>query len=466
MSRNRSSRKSRAGRSSSRNLQIVCPDAAGIDLGSREHFVCLPPRGDGEPEVCCFATDTRSLHELADRLSEAGVTDVAMESTGVYWIPLYDLLVSRGFEVVLVDTRSLARVPGRKTDVQDCQWIRQLHAYGLLRGAFRPGEDTVRFRTLARMSKTLTDQRADWLRRMQKELDQMNVCVHHAVSDLSGATGMAIVHAIVDGERDPAVLARLRDPRCSKSVAQIERELTGTWREEHLILLEVALRTYEFLGQQLEQVRARIDALLQRYRVRDGREAMQAPQMLSPGKAAATRKRGQDPMRHALYAFSGVDLTRIPGINVRVAEVILSEIGPDLGRFPTEKQFVSWLRLAPDVALSAGRRVKGKRRPRNGCSRAREALRMAAVAASHTRTALGAYYRGISVRKGGNAAVFATARKIAQYVYRMLRFGAECVDRGLEHYEQQCVERRMQRLRNTARALGCQVVPNPAETVA
>ena len=333
MSRNRSSRKSRSGRSSSRNLQIVCPDAAGIDLGSREHFVCLPPRGDGEPEVCCFATDTRSLHELADRLSEAGVTDVAMESTGVYWIPLYDLLVSRGFEVVLVDTRSLARVPGRKTDVQDCQWIRQLHAYGLLRGAFRPGEDTVRFRTLARMSKTLTDQRADWLRRMQKELDQMNVCVHHAVSDLSGATGMAIVHAIVDGERDPAVLARLRDPRCSKSVAQIERELTGTWREEHLILLEVALR-------------------------------------------------------------------------------------------------------------------------------------MAAVAASHTRTALGAYYRGISVRKGGNAAVFATARKIAQYVYRMLRFGAECVDRGLEHYEQQCVERRMQRLRNTARALGCQVVPNPAETVA
>jgi transposase len=446
-------------RNSTQALRVVNANAAGVDLGSVRHSVCCPPDEDGSINVREFASDTLSLEALADWLSSRGVASVAMESTGVYWIPLFELLAGRGFDVVLVDTRTLSRVPGRKTDILDCQWIQQLHACGLLKGAFRPGDDIVKFRALARMKRTLVREQADWQRRMQKELDQMNVRVHRAVSDISGVTGLAMLHAIVEGERDPAKLAALRDPRCRLDAEAMERELTGTWREEHLQNLAIGLKTYEFLSARIGEVDSLIMPLLDSFRAKAQLQGLVAPEPATASKAKAMRTRGQEPMRQALYGMCGADLTRIDGVSVETAQTVLSEVGPDLTRFETEKQFVSYLRFAPGTAFSGGKPVRKSRRKLLGCSRVREALRMAALAVQNSRTALGAYYRNIAYRKGANVAVFATARKIAQHIYRMLRYGADYVDAGLDAYEQRCRERRIRNLKNNARALGYTVAP-------
>jgi transposase len=446
-------------RNGTQALRVVNANAAGIDLGSLKHAGCCPPDEDGSINVREFASDTLSLGALVDWLSSRGVTSVAMESTGVYWIPLFELLAGRGFDVVLVDTRTLSRVPGRKTDILDCQWIQQLHACGLLTGAFRPGDDIVKFRALARMKRTLVREQADWQRRMQKELDQMNVRVHRAVSDISGVTGLAMLHAIVEGERDPARLAALRDPRCRLDVDAMQRELTGTWREEHLQNLAIGLKTYEFISARIEEVDSLIMPLLDSFRAKAQRQDMPAPEPATASKARMMRARGQEPMRQALYGLCGADLTRIDGVSVETAQTVLSEVGPDLTRFETEKQFVSYLRFAPGTAFSGGKPVRKNRRKLLGCSRVREALRMAALAVRNSRTALGAYYRSIAFRKGANVAVFATARKIAQHIYRMLRYGADYADAGIDAYEERCRERRIRNLRNNARTLGYTVTP-------
>jgi transposase len=446
-------------RNSTQALRVVNENAAGVDLGSVKHSACCPPDGDGSINVHEFASDTLSLEALADWMSSRGVTSVAMESTGVYWIPLFELLAGRGFEVVLIDTRTLSRVPGRKTDILDCQWIQQLHACGLLKGAFRPGDDIVRFRALARLKRTLVREQADWLRRMQKELDQMNVRVHRAVSDISGVTGLAMLHAIVAGERDPAKLAALRDPRCRLDLESIQRELIGTWREEHLQNLAIGLKIYEFINARIEEVNRLIMPLLDSFRAKAQRLGVPAPEPVKAGKAANLRKRGQEPMRQALYGMSGVDLTRIDGVSVETAQAVLSEVGPDVSSFPSEKQFISYLRFAPGTAFSGGKPVRKSRRKLLGCSRVREALRMAALAVRNARTALGAYYRNIAYRKGANVAVFATARKIAQHIYRMLRYGTDYVDIGLDAYEERCREKRIRNLKNSARVLGYTVTP-------
>ncbi len=457
------SRRSRKGKSvdGAKALQVVHPHAAGIDLGSREHWVCCPsPSGDG-CEVRGFGCDTLSLRELVSWLRGREAESVAMESTGVYWIPVFETLAEAGFDVILVDARAVAKVPGRKTDVLDCQWLQQLHACGLLRGAFRPGEDAVRFRALERMRGTLVSEASDWLRRIQKELDQMNVRVHRAVADITGTTGMAILHAIVDGERDPAKLAALRDPRCRMTREQIGRELSGNWREEHLLNLDTALAMYEFCRARVDQVTGQIAALLESYRVRDGVESVPAPPPSSPAKAGNLRRRGQEEMRQTLFAFAGIDLTRIDGIGVDTARTLLSEIGPGVIAFATEKQFVAYLQLSPGLGISGGKPVRNRKKPRVGNNRARQALLTAALAAGRTKTALGAYHRSLAVRKGAGVAAFAVARKLAQYVYRMLRFGTDYVDHGLEEYEEQVRQRRMQRLQHNARELGFTLTPAP-----
>lgn len=446
-------------RKSTQALRVVHADAAGVDVGSRTHAVCCPPDEDGSINVREFASDTPSLHALADWLSSRGVSSVAMESTGVYWIPLFELLVDRGLDVVLVDARTLSRVPGRKTDILDCQWIQQLHACGLLRGAFRPGQDIVKFRALARLKRTLVREQADWVRRMQKELDQMNVRVHRAVSDITGVTGLAMLRAIVAGERDPAKLAALRDKRCGLDAAAMERELTGTWREEHLQSLAIGLKTYEFLSARLKEVDGLILPLLDSFRAQAQRQGVSAPAPAKAGKAKTMRERGQEPLRQALYGMCGCDLTRIDGVSTQIAQTVLSEVGYDLSKFETEKQFISYLRFAPSTAISGGRPVRKSGRKLLGCSRVREALRMAALAVRSSRTALGAYYRNVAFRKGANVAVFATARKIAQHIYRMLRYGADYVDAGLDAYEKRCRERRIRSLKNNAKALGYTVTP-------
>jgi transposase len=441
----------------SRFLKTVQPDAAGIDLGSREHWVACPPLADGSPNVGQFGTTTPALLRLADWLKQQHIATVAMESTGVYGIPLFEILDNRGFEVHLVNARQISRVPGRKTDMLDCQWLQLLHACGLLRGSFRPGDDICRLRSLIRERNTIVDQRSDWLRRIQKSLDQMNICVHHAVSDISGVTGMAIIRAIVDGERDPQVLARLRDRRCQKTEAQIAEELTGNWRPEHLFNLGQALKVYDQLSAVIADYDNEILKDIDSLQSPDFKDSS-APPPASKGKANKLFKQGQEPFRQALYRMAGFDLTTIDGIGVNTAGVILSELGPDLSAFPNEAHFVSYLRLAPNISISAGKKVSGKFKAVTS-TRVSNALRMAATTLRNSRTALGPYYRRISWRKGASVAVFATARKLAQLVYRLIRYGQAYVDEGTNAYEARCTQRRLKSYTKVLKELGYKLEP-------
>jgi len=441
----------------SRSLKTVQPDAAGIDLGSREHWVAGPPLPDGSPNVERFGTTTPELLRLSNWLKQHQITTVAMESTGVYWIPLFEILDSRGFEVHLVNARQISHVPGRKTDMLDCQWLQLLHACGLLRGSFRPGDDICRLRALIRERNGIVEQRSDWLRRMQKSLDQMNICVHHAVSDISGVTGMAILRAIVAGERNPEVLARLRDRRCLKSQDQIVEELTGNWRSEHLFNLGQALKVYD----QLNAVIADYDTEILRFI--DSLQSpvcddSSAPPPLSKNKARKLFQQGREPLRQGLYRMSGFDLTTIDGIGVDTAAIILSELGPDLSSFANEGRFVSYLRLAPNISISAGKKVPAKFKAVTS-TRVCNALRMAATTLRNSKTALGAYYRRISWRKGASVAVFATARKLAQLVYRLIRYGQAYLDEGAHAYEARCTQRRLRSYTRALKDMGYKVEP-------
>jgi transposase len=437
------------------SLKAIQPDAAGIDLGSREHCVAGPPLKDNTPNVQRFGTTTPELLRLADWLKEQEVKTVAMESTGVYWIPLFEILDSRGFEVILANARQVSHVPGRKTDMLDCQWLQLLHACGLLRGSFRPSDDICRLRALFRERNTMIDQRSDWVRRIQKSLDQMNVCVHHAVSDITGATGMAIIRAIVDGQRDPRVLAQMRDRRCQKSEEQIAAELTGNWRPEHLFNLAQALKMYDQLCEVVSEYDAEIFAYIKTLQpCMDDDES--APPPASKSKAKAIAKKGQEPMRQALYQLTGFDLTTIDGIDINTAAVVVSELGLDFRAFPSEAHFVSYLRLAPNLSISAGKKVPSKLKGTT-TSRVGTALRTAALSLRNSKTALGAFYRRISRRKGASVAVFATARKLAQIIYRLARYGQAYIDIGAKAYEAQFNNRRLTYYTKALKEMGYKV---------
>ena len=440
-----------------RGLRVMRERVAGIDLGSVEHWVCCPNRETGKMSVRQFSTTTPDLECLSNWLESEHIESVAMESTGVYWIPLYELLESRGFEVVLVNARQLKNVPGRKTDLQDCQWIQLLHSCGLLRGSFRPAEVICQWRALERERAGLVGLCGQAVQMMQKALDQMNVQVHRAVTDLTGQTGMAMVRAIVGGERDPFQLVALRDRRCRKSEAEMAEHLTGNWREEHLFNLAKALEWYDFLQRQLGDYRHEIGRVLNRFEVGERAEQEPGPHP-HPTKQRALNKRGEQELRTALWRVSGADLTRIDGISAPAAQIVLSEIGLDLSSFPTEKHFVSWLRLSPKTAYSAGKPLR-KRHKGTGSTRVANVLRMAALSLTRSASALGAYFRKIARHKGGGTAVFATARKLAQYIYRMLRFGQDYVDEGAEAYEARYRIKRLQSLKNTAKHMGYTLIP-------
>jgi transposase len=450
-------------RSHAASLPAVRPMVAGIDIGGQQHWVGGPARADGKPNVRVFGTTTEQLNQLASWLVAQGVESVAMESTYVYWIPVYELLESRGLEVVLVNARQLHNVPGRKTDFSDCQWIQLLHGCGLLRGSFRPGEAISRMRAMQRQMANLVAERTRCVQWMQKSLDQMNVQVHRAVSDLAGETGMAIVRAIVAGERDPNRLAVHRNPRCRKSVKEIAEYLTGTWRDEHLFNLASALRLYDAFGEELASYEARLLQELQALQPPERREA-QVPPHPSPAKEKSIRGRGQQQLRTTLWRFAGVDLTRIDGVSAGVAQVVLTEVGTDLSSFPSEDHFVSWLRLCPRTPISGGKPLK-KRRNGLGANRISGVLRMAATALHRSKTALGASYRRIARQKSGAVAVFATARQLAKLIYRMLRFGQDYVDIGEQAYERAFAIRRIASLKEAAKSLGYNLVeqvPKPA----
>lgn len=440
-------------------LPVVRPDVAGMDVGSKTHWVCAPKLDGVGRDVEEFKATTPGLEKMAAWLRQRKVKSVAMESTGVYWIAPHEVLEKHGFEVVLVSTRQFASVPGRKkTDRVDCKWIQRLHSCGLLCGSFRPKEQICMLRTLVRDKANLIAEQGDWLRRMQKSLDQMNVRVHRAVSDIDGATGMAIMRAIVEGQRDPAELAKLRDRRCRKSAKEIAEQLSGHWREDHLFSLKQALKMYDAIQERLQDYHREILQKLAEVEREDCR-GQEPPELNNPQKAKAIKKRGEEPMRRALYRMSGVDLTTIDAIGVETVQVVLTEYGPDLSRFPTEKHFVSHVTLAPHQAISGGKPVKKKNKRGSASGRVAAALRIAALSLRHSQTALGAYYRQIARRLGADVAVFATARKLAILIYRMLRWGQSYVDEGTEAYENRYRLGRIARLLAVAKDLGYQISP-------
>ena len=459
MKAKREDKASQNGRMQLQGLPLMKADVAGMDIGSETHWVCAPTRDGSGREIGDFGATTPELIRMAEWLKARQVESVAMESTGVYWIAPHEVLEAHGLKVLLVDTRQLSQVPGRdkKTDPTDCEWIQRLHSCGLLRGSFRPAEEICMLRTLVRDKATLVAESGDWVRRMQKSLDQMNVRVHRAVSDISGTTGMAIIRAIAEGERDARNLAQLRDPHCHKSEEEIAEQLTGHWREDHLFSLCQALKMYEAM---VERISAYEKEILRKLGEMEQEEqgGKNAPPLKNTNKAKMIKKRGQEQKRQALYRMSGVDGTQIDAIGVETVEVIVSEYGPDLSRFPSEEQFVSHATLAPRVAKSGGKPVKKKKR-NSASTRVATALRMAAQSLRHSDTALGAYYRNTARRKGPGIATFAAARKIATFIYRLLRWGQPYVDEGAEAYEKRYQKQRFAGLASRAKQLGYQLTP-------
>ena len=430
-------------------LKRVNLDAAGIDIGAEEHWAAVPPGRNTEgQDVRRFGAFTGELCALADWLKQCGIQTVAMESTGVYWIPLYELLVERGFEVLLVDARQAKNVPGRKTDVLDYQWLQELHTYGLLRGAFRPVDQVCILRSYLRQRSMLVSYASHHIQHMQKALEQMNLKLSHVVSDITGLTGMGIIKAILSGERDPVKLAKLRDPRCKSSEATVARALEGHYREEHLFTLQQAVELVEFYQQQMTACDRQIEACLQQFEEKSSETPMTTRRR--------KRRRGiAFDARSYLYRMTGIDLTQIDSIEGNTALTVISEIGLDMSRWPTEKHFGSWLGLAPGSKVSGGKRLSGRTKP--SANRAAAALRLAAQSLNQSQSALGAYFRRLKARLGAPKALTAAAYKLARIVYRMLKYGAGYVDQGEAVYEERYRDRLLRNLKRRAAELGFQL---------
>lgn len=440
-------------------LQLIEPDAAAIDVGSRSHWVAVNPERDNQP-VREFGSFTADLNRLADWLVACGAKSVVMESTGVYWMTLFGLLESRGLPVRLVDAHTARHLPGRpKSDVRDCQWLRRLHTYGLLRGCFRPPAQICRLRTYLRSRGRMVEAAAQQILRMQKALTQMNVHLHHVISDLSGQTGLAIVEAIVAGERDPKKLAQYRNARIAASQATIEKSLEGHWQPELLFDLQIALKTYQFFCQQVTAYDEQI-----------AQELPQVPSKVDPEKEPAVKRKsyrlrrplpscnGLD-LRNELYRVSGVDLTQIDGISALTAQKVIFEIGPDVSAWANEKKFCSWLGLSPNHHISGGKILK--RRSRKVVNALSVALRLAARSLRTSQSALGANCRRLIAKLGMPKAITAVARKLAVLIYRMLKFGSAYLDEGVAYYEQKYQQGKLDHLKRQAAKLGLTLQPNP-----
>lgn len=433
-------------------LEHVNLNAAGIDLASTVHVAAVPEGRDPESSVRSFGTFTADLEGLADWLSTCGITTVAMESTGVYWIPLYELLQRRGFEVLLVNATEIKKFR-RKSDVLDCQWIQTLHTFGLLRGSFRPADKILEFRNYMRHRDNLVKSMGDHVRRMQKSLQQMNLKLTEVISDITGVTGMRILNAILRGERDPHQLAKLRDERCKNDETTIALALQGNWREEHLYSLGQSLELYEIYREKLSDLDKRIEAYLNTLEDQSDGKKLERPQ-----QKKRTPNEPSFDTRNMLYRLTGVDLTSIDGISGHSGLQLISEIGTDMSAWPTEKHFVSWLCLCPEVHSSGGRRSKNSR-THPSSNRAAATLRMCAQSLFRSQCALGAFGRRLRAKKGGAVAVTAMARKLAVIIYNMIKYGRAYVDRGEKYYEQQYHQRVIKHLRRRAASLGFSLTP-------
>ena len=436
-------------------LQIVHSNAAGIDVGKNTHYVAVPPDRDAE-SVRYFDSCTDGLQQMVAWLKKCGITSVALQSTGVYWIALYDLLQEADFEVYLVNARYTKSLPGRKSDVQESQWLMKLHTYGLLPNSFRPPQEIRCLRSYGRQRQNQVRSAASCIHRMDKVLTEMNVRLSRAVTDLSGATGLAIIQAIVDGERDPHELAAYRDPRVKATQEEIARQLHGNWQADLLFRLKQELQGYRFYQTLIAECDQELAQLLRAFPDRSAGVAL--PE--ETRKNRRKKKRGNSPqfdLRQLLYLMSGVDLARIDGIDVITAMTVVAEAGYDMSPWPTADHFVSWLRLAPDNRISGDKIIGKARTPTQ--NRLSQALKMAASSLKASKTYLGAQFRRLRARRGPAIAVKAMAAKLARLVYNMLRHGMEYVDRGTEFYEQQQRERRLHALTKNAAQLGFQLVP-------
>lgn len=435
-------------------LSVVHPQAAGIDVGNQEHYVAVPPHLDAEP-VRVFGCFTADLKALADWLVECGIQTVAMQSTGVYWIALYDILAERGMQVFLVNARDTKNMPGRKTDVQECQWLLKLHVYGLLKNSFRPQEEICVMRTLWRQRQQHIGDASRAIQHMQKALTQMNLQLANVISDISGWTGQAIIQAILHGERNPHQLAKLRDPRVKASAEQIVKSLEGNWRTELLFVLKQEFEMYQTLQRKIQECDQELQQHLQTI-----------PTQADPGELEEVRRnkrpRGNVPemfdLREELYRITGVDLTGIDGLNVLTAQTVIAECGCDMRRWETEGHFVSWLNLAPRNKISGGKVIG--RDQRKVVNRAGQALRHAASTLLRSHSYLGAQYRRLRGKLGAPKAIKAMANKLARVLYRLLKYGQQYVDKGTDFYEQKYRQQQIQMLAKKAAGLGLQLVPS------
>ena len=435
-------------------LQIVFPHAAGLDIGANEIMVAIPPDREGVT-VRGFGTYTPDLAALADWLKEAGVTHVAMESTGVYWIPIFELLEERGFEVILVNARHIKHPPGRKSDVMDCQWIQQLHAHGMLRGSFRPEAEMCILRAYLRHRDNLLEDRAKHIQYMEKALLQMNLQLGQVLSDLTGETGLAILHAIVGGEHDPLVLASMRHGNCKHSQEDLIKALTGHYRKEHLFVLKQALEMFESFSQRLRECDQEIERLLEEMQPELPDDFPPLPP--DPKPNSHSKNAPSYDARALLYPLAGVDLMAIPGMNEILLQKIISEVGLDMSRFPTAKHFCSWLGLAPHNAISGGRILYSHTLKNH--NRAGQCFRLAARAVSRGKTVYSEFYRHIRARSGAKEANVATAHKIARTFYYMLRRRQPFLAPDLQTYLQVQREKDIRRLQARAAKLGFRLLP-------
>ena len=440
------------------SLDQIHLDAAGLDIGAEEIYVCVP-EGRSSNSVRHFGTYTSGLQALALWLDECSVTTVAMESTGVYWIPVYDVLAAAGFEVYLVNARHIKNVPGKKADVLDCQWIQQLHTYGLLHASFHPDDELRALRALVRHRDNLIRCRATHIQHMQKALEQMNLKLVNVVADVTGQTGMTIIRAILEGERDPYVLAGYRQPRCVKSEREIAQALDGHYRDEHVFTLRQAVELYDVYTQKIltcdQEIAAKYSTLEPEIDIEE--------HPLPPPRQRQRLGKDNTPhfdLRTELYKMAGVDLTQIDGVNVLTAQAVLSEVGTDMSKWPTAGHFASWLALCPSNKITGGKIKKRGRRKTN--SRAAQALRMAAQGLSRSQSALGAYYRRMRAKHGAEKANVAAAHKLARIIYFMLKNKTAYRDIGVDQYDAQYRERRVRNLERQAKRLGFRLEPVPA----
>ncbi len=435
-------------------LEQINLNAAGADIGAEEIYVAVPAERDEKP-VRCFESYTADLHELAEWLIACEVDTLAMESTGVYWVPLYEILESYGIEVYLVNARQVKNVSGRKSDVLDCQWIQQLHTYGLLQASFRPPEELVALRSLVRHREMLIKYRASHIQHMHKALELMNLKMNKVLSDITGVTGMNIIRSIIAGEHNPHVLAEFRDGRCKHTQEEIAKALTGHYKAEQVFTLRQAVEMYDFYGQKIRDCDTELERMYAEFEPPD--EPGTPPP--TPNKRKRRKNQAHFELSQSLYRMTGVDLTAIDGLDALTVQDILTEIGLDMSKWPTVKHFASWLRLSPNNKVTGGKVKRRGTLPTQ--NRANTALRLAAQSLARSNSSLGGFYRRIRARSGPAVANTATAHKIARIVYFMLKHRQQYIDLGADHYNQQYKERVIRNLQRRAAKMGLRLEPLP-----